>query len=111
MQNRESEQASTDDARDETLQHLNDAARWPGGGGGNPGATMESRLTEPIREMGPAQAADTGGVADNPLVTQAYYPAGEVGLGGDAAERMQSAVPYGGLPGEYPPERAEEESP
>ncbi|HEY9724303.1 MAG TPA: hypothetical protein V6D47_20040 [Oscillatoriaceae cyanobacterium] len=110
MQNGQFGQPRENDAVDETLEHMEEAARWPGGGGGNPGATMISRLEEPIRNMDAAQAADTGGVADNPLVTQEYLPAGELGLGGDYAERMNRAVPYGGLPGEYPPERAEEEA-
>lgn len=40
--------------------------QFAGGGGGNPGATMISRLQEVLPGMGPEDAADTGGKAIDP---------------------------------------------
>lgn len=37
-----------------------------GGGGGSYGPTMISRIEDVIHDMGPADAADTGGVANEP---------------------------------------------
>lgn len=60
-----------------------------GGGGGSLGATMESRLAEPLREMGPADAADTGGIAIDPT---AIMPGPASRMAGDIDADPESAA-------------------
>ncbi|MFP5502343.1 MAG: hypothetical protein ACLGIN_07620, partial [Candidatus Sericytochromatia bacterium] len=52
--------------------------RFAGGGGGNPGATMISRLQEVLPGMGPEEAADTGGQAILPSEIVPLASAGEL---------------------------------
>lgn len=49
-----------------------------GGGGGTFGATMGSRLEDVIHGLGPAEAADTGGVVDEPPDLIPLRSAGEL---------------------------------
>ncbi|MNS13088.1 hypothetical protein D3C72_446740 [compost metagenome] len=67
----------------------------PFAGEGTLGPTMDSRLGEALPEMGPGDAADTGGMAVDPTVIGPSYAGGfrDVGAGERA---MSSDVPAGG---------------